>query len=571
MIKRDGSWPTEPIEAKLIIPILTECTHPVRLLERNMSCLYLFHCNTVAVIAKIITLTLHFVPTERLSALSRRPNILFLLADDLGYGDVRYNGGLADTPNLDAMARGTNSVQFSRFYSGSPVCSPTRGTVLTGRNHNRYCVWRSNTHGNDCNWISDFHCPAKVPLPPSEITVAEILQNIGYHTAAIGKWHLGDLKHLENGHSLWSPSHPGMHGFDVWKVTERAVPTVNPNCACFDAETCRLGHYSGQSLPPCSNYHGNNASEAYLPSSSASGAVSSGTASSPSPSCPIFAHPEPIVGDDSSFIVNELSAFVNESVANQQPFFAYVAFHTPHNRYIALPEYAEKYQKLGWRRKQKDYFGSIEALDHAIGEVLRHLDYLNITNNTMIWFASDNGPAAKSPGSTQGLRGEKGTLYEGGIRVPGILQWPDAIKQNRQTDYPVSTSDFLPTVLDVTNTELPDSRTLDGISILPFLVEQQNTRTEPINWAFKILGNFSEQFRAASLKDDLKLHILYKDGRMHQSWLYNITEGETRNLAGALPRQHRQMVRDLNSWTKSLASSAQDEVRCLHSAGYFEP
>ena len=502
---------------------------------------------------RIIIFITSFLPKGLQSALSRRPNILFLLADDLGYGDVHYNGGEADTPHLDAMAAGPNSVQFSHFYSGSPVCSPTRGTVLTGRNHNRYCVWRSNTHGSKCNWTTDFLCPAKVPLPPYEITVAEVLQNIGYRTAAIGKWHLGDLIHMENGHSRWSPSHPGMHGFDVWKVTERAVPTVDPNCACFNAEMCPLGHYANQPLPPCSNYHGNNGS--------------SGNASNITGSCSqIYSHPTPIVGDDSNFIVSELNNFVKESVASEQPFFAYVAFHTPHSRYIALPEYAEKYERLGWKRKKKDYYGAIEALDFAISQILASLEHHNISNNTMIWFTSDNGPASRSPGLTKGLKGTKGTLYEGGIRVPGILQWPDAIKQNKQTDYPVSTTDFLPTIMDVTDTKLPDSRTLDGISILPFLMTQRKKRNKPIHWAFKITGNFSDKFRAVILDGKLKLHVAYRKGQAEESWLYNITEGETRNVADQLPGEHKRMKEELDVWVRGLGLSALNEVQCLNSA-----
>jgi arylsulfatase A-like enzyme len=492
---------------------------------------------------------------------------LFLLADDLGWGDVSYNGGHADTPHLTSMASGVHSIRFNRFYSGAPVCSPTRGTVLTGRNHNRYCVWRANTHSKDCNWTKDFDCPARMPLPPSEVTVAEVLRTAGYRTAAFGKWHLGDLQHIEGGHPLWSPSHPGTHGFDVWKVTERAVPTVNPNCACFDPETCRIGHYRNSVLPACSNYYSNNVSSGCVAPSQPSAPASTNSLLtrrySPHLPCPIVAHPSAIVGDDSHFILEELTTFIDDSIASSHPFFAYVAFHTPHNRYIADTEYAEKYAGQGLTRKERDYYGSIEALDHAVGQILAHLESLGIRDNTMVWFTSDNGPAASSPGSTNGLEGRKGTLYEGGIRVPGILQWPGVIEQNKVSDYIVSTNDFLPTVMDITGTALPDSRQLDGTSILPHLLGSRTERSSPLNWAFKVDGDFSSKFSAASIQGDLKVHALYKNGRVIQSSLFNVTQDEVTDITSNMPRKCAAMLRELQSWTESLEASAREEVGCL--------
>ena len=395
-----------------------------------------------------------------------------------------------------------------------------------------------------------------MPLPPSEVTVAEVLQTAGYRTAAFGKWHLGDLKYLEHGHPQWSPSHPGVHGFDVWKVTERAVPTVNSNCACFDQDTCRIGHYAKSSLPACTNYFSVNAS---CP------CVSLHPSPPPHPSCSIVAHPNAILGDDSHFIVNQLKSFIDDSVARSQPFFAYVAFHTPHSRYIATPHYAEKYANRGWVRKARDYYGAVEALDSAIGQLLQNLEDLRLTDNTMIWFTSDNGPAIKSPGSTNGLEGRKGSLYEGGIRVPGILQWPDTIQENKVSDYLVSTSDFLPTVMDITGTELPDSRPIDGASILPYILGTKTTRTDAVHWAFNVNGNFSGRFTAASIHGDLKLRALYKNGEVYRSKLFNVTEDEVTNIAHLLPQHHSAMLSDLTSWTESLASSATTEVSCLSS------
>ena len=397
-----------------------------------------------------------------------------------------------------------------------------------------------------------------MPLPPSEVTVAEVLQTEGYRTGVFGKWHLGDLKHIESGHPHWSPSHPGMHGFDIWKVTERAVPTVNPNCACFDPETCRLGWYRKSVLPACSNYYSNNASFPPTPSP-----IRTTRQSALSPPCSIVPHPSAILGDDSHFIVRELKAFINDSLASSHPFFAYVPFHAPHNRYIADTAYAIKYAERGLKGKKKDYYGSIEALDDSVGEILAHLDTLGIRDTTMVWFTSDNGPSARSPGSTNGLEGKKGTLYEGGIRVPGILQWPAVIQENVVSDYLVSTNDFLPTVMDITDTSLPDSRQLDGVSILPFLLGTKTERHTPMHWAFKINGNFSGKYNAVSIDGDLKLHATFKNGVLMRSSLYNVTEDEVTDISRQHRREHKAMIRDLSAWTRTLATSATQEVGCL--------
>ena len=219
------------------------------------------------------------------------PNIVFMMADDLGYGDVGYNGGNATTPNLDAMASGANTIHLTRYYSGGPVCSPTRGTVLTGRNHNRYCVWSANTGSNK----DDFVVPERMPLPTSEITVADILKKHGYQTAMFGKWHLGDFKVLPEGNKKWPVSHPGMHGFDEWWGTERSAQSANLNCACFnDSEKlCVMGHYTN--LPPCFNYY----------------TVSdNGT---------LKGMDQPLFGDDTHFIVSLFEEYLKKATATGKP------------------------------------------------------------------------------------------------------------------------------------------------------------------------------------------------------------------------------------------------------------
>ena len=137
-------------------------------------------------------------PPQTKSAISDsmgKPNVIFAMADDLGWGDVEYNSGNARTPNLNKMAQSPNAVLLQRHYSGGPVCTPTRGTVLTGRNHNRYCIWDVNAGHQTIDQVT----PEKMALPFSEITVAEVMRKVGYSTALFGKWHLGDFKVLKGG------------------------------------------------------------------------------------------------------------------------------------------------------------------------------------------------------------------------------------------------------------------------------------------------------------------------------------------------------------------------------------
>ena len=326
-----------------------------------------------------------------ISVTDATPNIIFAMADDLGWGDVEYNGGRASTPNLNKMAHSDNAILLQRHYSGSPVCSPTRGTVLTGRNHNRYCVWGANgARGAGEKNRTDFKIPQLMPLPLSEITVAKVLQKAGYSTALFGKWHLGDFKPLRGGNSKWPVSHPGLHGFDQWWATERSVSTATANCGCFDNSTCMFGHY--QHCPLCTNYHTN---------------TSNG----------IVGWPEPITGDDSHFIWSLAKKYIREQVNIQKPFFLYLPFHTVHRYFIAADQYRDfylrKFNSTGQEYfnttkellKMVHYYGAITTMDEVIGLLRNLLQELGIKNNTLFWFTSDNGPT--KDGSTNGLRGLK--------------------------------------------------------------------------------------------------------------------------------------------------------------------
>ncbi len=480
-----------------------------------------------------------------------------MLADDLGYGDVEYNGGVAFTPNLNEMANGEHSIRFDRFYSSGPVCSPTRGSLLTGRNHNRYCMWAANTAGRNCKIRDDFFCPARYPLPASELTVAEILKEQGYKTTVIGKWHLGNLASLTSNQST---SNPGDNGFDEWKVTERAVPTATPNCACFNASQCRLGHYSKRGTPPCTNYHATN--------------IDNSSFTTP--------HPHIIMKDDSQFITDEFSDFLSTSQSDSndtKPFFAYIPFHAVHVRYIGSPPYEALYNK-SLPSKDIDYYATITAMDAAVGRIRALLDLYNISDNTMLWFTSDNGPSLNSPGRTSGLRGRKGTLYEGGIRVPGIIEWPDVIKENKITTHPAVTSDFVPTIMDIlglkNNYPMPKNHQFDGISLLPLLRNETKRdligsearmRNSTIKWAFNIRGDFNNRYTAVITDNEYKLFAVYKRGEIISYELFDLSSdpSESKNIAEGNNNValSTSLLFSLDQWMTSVKESAERDVACL--------
>ena len=463
-----------------------------------------------------------------------RPNVVFMMADDLGYGDVQYNGGKATTPHLNAMATSPHSIRLDRYYSGGPVCSPTRGTILTGRNHNRYCVWTANA-GNNCD---DFKCPEKKPLPLTEVTIAELLSKADYKTYMFGKWHLGDFIDL-GGNPKWPVSHPGQHGFQEWWATERSAPSANMNCACFDSKLCIRGHYNND--PPCTNYYtvDNNKLK----------------------NCTVAEN-----GDDAHFIVKNFEQFLNKSVSDGKPFFAYLPFHNVHVRYLAYEGYIKQYVKAGYDQNEIDYFGAISALDDAVGQVRQLLKQYNISDNTMLWFTSDNGYAKGTPGSAAFLRGHKAQLYEGGIRVPGIIEWPAMISSNRATNYSVVSTDLMPTLCDLLNLKCPKDRPIDGISIMPLLNNKEQSRNKTIKWMYNVADNFDSTYTAAISGDRYKLYATYNKGKMTSSELYDLIDdpSESHDLSQENHHELKSLQSDLEEWRQSVIMSATKTVNCMN-------
>ena len=327
----------------------------------------------------------------------KKPNIILVMADDQGWGDMGYNGhSVLKTPNFDAMA--AEGLRFDRFYAAAPVCSPTRASVMTGRHPNRMgCFKWGHT------------------LRPQEITIAEALKEAGYVTGHFGKWHLGTV--YEN-----TITDPGSSGFDEW----------------FSAP----------------NFFDNN------PIMSRNGLAIQ------------------TEGESSMLTVDAALEFIEKHKDSDYPFFAVVWFGSPHSPHIAAEEDKVLY-KLNDEAYQ-NFYGEISGMDRAFGKLRSNLRASGISENTVLWYCSDNGGLPKF-GKTGG-RGHKGQIYEGGLRVPSIIEWPNRIKAHRISLIPSNTSDIYPTLLEIAEVNISNQPPLDGISLVDIIDDKMKIRPQPMGF-----------------------------------------------------------------------------------------
>ncbi len=446
-----------------------------------------------------------------------RPNIILCMADDLGWGDTGYNGHpLLQTPNLNDMSE--SGLRFDRFYAGAPVCSPTRGSVVTGRHPYRYGVFTAN----------------RGHLRKDEICLAEVLKEEGYSTGHFGKWHLGTMTPDYSGKGKGRKAEenymtPGMSGFDEWFSTEYAVATWDP----YDPENKHSKEYDTRSL-----YWHNGENVA-----------------------------EPLSGCDSRIIMDKALPFIEGAVGQRKPFFTVVWFHAPHAPVVGGPEYMKRYPDS--TEDEQHFYAVVTALDEQVGRLRSKLRELDVADNTMLWFCSDNGPEGnpgkrnRFQGSAGPYRGRKRSLYEGGVRVPGILEWPSKIKEPRTADVPCVTSDYFPTVLDVLGHKLRGKpRPYDGVSLVPLIEGAMTERPRPIG--FQSSGS-------ATLNDNRYKLVHNPSGKRHRSdngsvevaehELYDIIAdpSETKNIASEHPETVAKMKGTLQEWQASCEASLEGE------------
>ncbi|BDD10596.1 N-acetylgalactosamine-6-sulfatase [Fulvitalea axinellae] len=445
-----------------------------------------------------------------------RPNVILIMADDMGWGDPAYNGNdISITPNLDKMAQ--NGLQMNRFYAAAPVCSPTRGSCITGRHHNRYGITYAN---------SGF-------MKPEEITLAEVLKEQGYTTGHFGKWHLGTMTKTvrdanrggrPGNEHLYSP--PQDNGFDVCFSTESKVPTWDPMVVPGrDAGDAKKKKY--EKGGEYGTYYWNEKGEIVS---------------------------ENLQGDDTRVIMDRALPFIENAVKSEKPFFTIIWTHTPHLPVLAGQKYKDMYKD--YDNDIQHFYGCITALDEQIGRLNDKLKEIGAYDNTVVFYTSDNGPEGRTrKGRTRGtaghFRGRKRSLYEGGVRVPGIVQWPEKIKGHRETNVPYITSDYFPTVLDIVGVKMPTDRPYDGVSFKNVLLgEKVESRGAPVGFWIKKQMAWHE--------DNLKLYSS-DNGKTFELYDLEKDPGEKTDIAADNMEKVQEMRKKLLAWRESVENSSKGQ------------
>lgn len=439
---------------------------------------------------------------------STPPNFIMVLVDDLGYGDVGFNGCMdIPTPNIDRIA--WEGVRFTDAYVTWSACGPSRAGIITGRYQDRFGFSRNPLFApKDINQ----------GLPLSEETLATVLKKANYQTAALGKWHLG------------------------------AHPSQRPRQRGFDHFFGFLtgGHrYLPEEWTLANEYEVRSQYAAYKTK--------------------LLRDEERI--EEKEYLTDALSRETVNYIRRfkDAPFFIYLAYNAPHGPLQATQRYLDRFSHID-EKKRRVYAAMVSAVDDGVGRILDELEDLGIADNTMVVFLSDNGGPEPHNGSDNGpLRGTKGQLYEGGIRVPFAIRWPGKITAETTYENPISSLDIFATMVANTGSDIPTKNDLDGVDLLPFLA---GTNSEPPHR--ELFWNIHNKEHRAVRRGDLKWHAT-PDG----ADIFNLQDdiGENNALSEAEPltaNALKKMETQYELWRKEmippafLGLSQNDEYNQLH-------
>ncbi len=446
--------------------------------------------------------------TAALPANERPPNVIVILMDDLGINDVSsYGGGMAGvpTPNIDRLA--AQGVRFDRGYAANAVCSPSRASLMTGRYASRFGFEYTPTPGNMAKVAPMLAPPGRLNptivhkdrarqiapfnelgVPPSEVTIAEVLKAKGYHTAHIGKWHLGGTPELR----------PNNQGFDETLFMESGLhmreddPLVENSKQDFDP----IDRFLWANMRYAASYNG---SEWFEPK-----------------------------GYLSDYYTDEAIKVIEAN--RNQPFFLFLAHWGVHTPLQALKSDYEALAKMPTHR-ERVYGAMLLAMDRSVGRVMESLKTQGLDENTLVIFTSDNGAPnyIGIPSVNKPYRGWKLTLFEGGVRVPYIASWPLGLPAGAQFPHPVSSIDLLPTIAAAAGAGLPEDRSIDGVNLLPYLKGAE--AAAPHDVLFWRDGSY-QMVIAKGWK-------LQQAVRPNKTWLFHLDEDATeqKNLAESRPEK----------------------------------
>jgi arylsulfatase A-like enzyme len=447
---------------------------------------------------KLLRITVCLLFATVLSAAEKKPNIVMLLVDDLGWGDFGcYGAEFHETPNIDRLAG--EGMLFNNAYAACTVCSPSRAAIMTG-------CYPARLHLTD--WIAGHKHPfAKLAVPQwnmriehERITMPEALREGGYNTAFFGKWHLMPI-----GSEDFDQHYPTDHGFDI-NVGGREW-----------GQPKGKGRY-------------------FAP----------------------FEMPNLEDGEKGDFLTDKLTDAALEymdKADKNKPFLLYFAYYTLHGPIMAPPALVEKYKRKAknFNNRKNEYInparaGMVESLDHSVGRIMRKLAELGIAENTVIMLTGDNG--GDHDLSTGGLKGYKGFSHEGGVREPFIVRWPEKVKPGTRCDEMVIGVDLYPTMLDMANLNLKPEQHLDGVTLVPLLTgRSMSLSRDTLYWHYPHYHRTKPY--GAIRHRDWKLIEFFEDGALE---LYNLESDphEERNLATAQPEKAQELLKKLQVWRNSV-------------------
>jgi len=449
----------------------------------------------------------------------RPPNFVFFLIDDLGWVDTGvYGSTFYETPNIDRLA--SEGMRFTDAYAASPVCSPTRASIMTGKHPARL---------NITDWIGGSQRGELLPaeyehqLAFEEVTIAEVLKEAGYSTGYFGKWHLGDTPFL-----------PDSQGFDL-NVGGTAAGQPASYFYPYKAEHGRSDFWDVPHLED---------------------------------------------GRDGEYLTDRLTdeAIGFLEAQGDSPFLLYLSHYAVHTPIQSKGDLTEKYREKAESLPEPDgpdfisehdrafvkqhqdhaaYAGMVQSVDESIGRVLETIENLGLTDNTIVIFMSDNGGLTtianrrSAPTAVLPLRAGKGWLYEGGIREPMIVKWPGVVEEGSLCSEPVISTDFFPTMLEMARIAQRPSLHQDGTSLVPLLRQEGRLDRNALYWHFPHYHGSGNRPSGAVRAGDYKLVEWFEDGQVE---LYNLADdiGESRDLSQSMPEKVGELTEMLHAWHRTV-------------------